>query len=87
MAKARDFSSEADAAFFSSYDELAVHEKMLKDDIRTRSYLTAMEGNPHLFKDKVILDIGTGTGILSMYVPALKSPCNMGHPPLNRLVN
>jgi hypothetical protein len=66
MAKNRDFSAEADAAFFASYDGIPVHEKMIKDEIRTKSYLNAMEGNPHLFKDKIVLDIGTGTGILSM---------------------
>lgn len=66
MAKNRDFSAEADAAFFASYDGLPVHEKMIKDEIRTKSYLNAMEDNPHLFKDKIVLDIGTGTGILSM---------------------
>lgn len=67
MAKNREFSAEAEAAFFGSYDGVPVHEKMIKDDIRTRSYLTAIEDNAHLFHDKVVLDIGTGTGILSMY--------------------
>lgn len=66
MAKNRDFSAEADAAVFASYDGLPVHEKMIKDEIRTKSYLNAMEDNPHLFKDKIVLDIGTETGILSM---------------------
>ena len=66
MAKNVDFSVEADAAFFSSYDGVPVHEKMIKDEIRTKSYLLAIENNPHLFKDKIVLDIGTGTGILSM---------------------
>ncbi|KUL81796.1 hypothetical protein ZTR_09347 [Talaromyces verruculosus] len=67
MAKEREFSKETDAAFISSYDSLNVHEKMIKDDVRTRSYLTAIEDNPQLFKDKIVLDIGTGTGILSMF--------------------
>ena len=67
MSKSREFSAEAEAAFFGSYDGVPVHEKMIKDDIRTRSYLTAIEDNAHLFRDKIVLDIGTGTGILSMY--------------------
>ena len=66
MAKNSNFSAEADAAFFASYDEFVVHEKMIKDEIRTTSYLNAIEDNPHLFQDKIVLDIGTGTGILSM---------------------
>ena len=47
--------------------QLYLNEEMLKDEVRTRSYLNANEQNPHLFKDKVVLDIGCGTGILSMF--------------------
>ena len=34
IAKNRDFSAEADAAYFGSYNGVPVHEKMIKDDIR-----------------------------------------------------
>ena len=37
-----------------------------KDEIRTRSYMDAIVQNKHLFKDKVVLDVGCGTAILSM---------------------
>jgi protein arginine N-methyltransferase 1 len=40
---------------------------MLKDTVRTLSYRNAILQNPHLFKDKVVLDVGCGTGILSMF--------------------
>ena len=40
-----------------------------KDEVRTKSYQNAIYQNKHLFKDKVVLDVGCGTGILSMYVP------------------
>ena len=40
---------------------------MLKDDIRTVSYMKSIMKNPHLFHDKVVLDVGCGTGILSMF--------------------
>ena len=40
---------------------------MLKDEVRTRSYMNAIKQNKHLFKDKVVLDVGCGTGILSMF--------------------
>lgn len=39
-----------------------------KDDVRTRSYRDSIYQNRHIFKDKVVLDVGCGTGILSMYV-------------------
>jgi 2-polyprenyl-3-methyl-5-hydroxy-6-metoxy-1,4-benzoquinol methylase len=43
-----------------------------KDDVRTRSYRDSIYQNRHIFKDKVVLDVGCGTGILSMYVPTRK---------------
>lgn len=40
---------------------------MLKDEVRTISYRNSIYQNPHLFKDKVVLDVGCGTGILCMF--------------------
>jgi protein arginine N-methyltransferase 1 len=40
---------------------------MLKDQVRTMSYRNSIIQNKHLFKDKVVLDVGCGTGILSMF--------------------
>lgn len=40
---------------------------MLKDEVRTKSYRDSIYQNRHIFKDKVVLDVGCGTGILSMF--------------------
>lgn len=40
---------------------------MLKDAIRTDAYRDFVYENKNLFKDKVVLDVGCGTGILSMF--------------------
>ena len=40
---------------------------MLKDEVRTMAYRNAIVRNRDLFQDKVVLDIGCGTGILSMF--------------------
>ncbi len=40
---------------------------MLKDEVRTMTYRNSMYHNVHLFKNKVVMDIGCGTGILSMF--------------------
>ncbi|KHJ32984.1 putative histone-arginine methyltransferase carm1 [Erysiphe necator] len=39
----------------------------MKDEVRTRSYMNAITQNKHLFKDKIVLDVGCGTAILSMF--------------------
>jgi Ribosomal protein L11 methyltransferase (PrmA) len=53
--------------YFDSYAHHAIHEEMLKDEVRTRTYEMAIMENKHLFEDKIILDVGCGTGILSMF--------------------
>ncbi|CAO3593151.1 unnamed protein product [Absidia cylindrospora] len=53
--------------YFDSYAHFGIHEEMLKDQVRTISYRNAIYRNKHLFEDKVILDVGCGTGILSMF--------------------
>lgn len=40
---------------------------MLKDKVRTDAYRDFIYDNKHLFAGKVILDVGCGTGILSMF--------------------
>ncbi|NXL87500.1 ANM3 methyltransferase, partial [Alectura lathami] len=56
-----------DGVYFSSYGHYGIHEEMLKDKVRTESYRDFIYQNPHIFKDKVVLDVGCGTGILSMF--------------------
>jgi len=53
--------------YFNSYSSHHIHEEMLKDTSRTLAYQRAIEGNPNDFKDKIVLDIGCGTGILSIF--------------------
>ncbi|VEU39817.1 unnamed protein product [Pseudo-nitzschia multistriata] len=53
--------------YFDSYAHHAIHEEMLKDEVRTRTYEMAIKQNGHLFRDKIVLDVGCGTGILSMF--------------------
>jgi protein arginine N-methyltransferase 3 len=40
---------------------------MLKDTVRTDNYRDFIYDNKHLFDGKVVLDVGCGTGILSMF--------------------
>jgi protein arginine N-methyltransferase 1 len=53
--------------YWNSYAHFGIHEEMLKDEIRTKAYRNAILNNRHLFRDKVVLDVGCGTGILSFF--------------------
>ncbi len=54
-------------SYFGSYSHFGIHEEMLKDDVRTRTYMLACMNNPEQFAGKVVLDVGCGTGILSIF--------------------
>lgn len=53
--------------YFDSYSHFNIHEDMLKDVVRTKTYMNSMIKNKHLFEGKIVLDIGCGTGILSIF--------------------
>ncbi|KAI9842425.1 MAG: hypothetical protein M1837_007170 [Sclerophora amabilis] len=55
-----------DSHYFTSYSYNEIHEIMLKDTVRTDSYRDFIYDNKNLFHGKTVLDVGCGTGILSM---------------------
>jgi len=65
--KRKKISQQVDEDYFKSYDALQVHELMLKDKPRVLAYQQAILKNAKDFAGKVVLDVGTGTGILSLF--------------------
>ncbi|KAG5104890.1 hypothetical protein JHK82_041860 [Glycine max] len=55
-----------DEAYFESYARISVHEQLLKDKARTDAYLHAIIRHEEFIRDKVVLDVGCGTGILAI---------------------
>jgi len=58
---------DSESCYFESYSRTSIHREMLNDSVRTLSYRNAIYHNKHLFKDKIVLDVGCGTGILSLF--------------------
>lgn len=61
-AKASDF-----ANYFCSYAQLYHQKQMLADHNRMAAYHAAILGNSDVFKGKIVMDIGTGSGILAVW--------------------
>jgi len=73
--KARSNSSESsdsseaedDSVYVNSYSNYNIHLEMLQDKVRTEGYMKAILDNKKIFKDKIVLDVGCGSGILSLF--------------------
>ena len=61
-AKAADY-----ANYFCSYAELYHQKQMLMDHNRMRAYHDAIMLNRGMFENKVVLDVGTGSGVLAIW--------------------
>ncbi|XP_055342781.1 histone-arginine methyltransferase CARMER-like [Paramacrobiotus metropolitanus] len=53
--------------YFQFYSFLSQQQNMLQDFVRTATYQRAIQLNDVDFRDKVVLDVGAGSGILSFF--------------------
>ncbi|GFR50116.1 hypothetical protein Agub_g12266, partial [Astrephomene gubernaculifera] len=53
--------------YFHYYGMLQHQQNMLQDYARTGAYYQAILGNPEDFRGRVVLDVGAGSGILSLF--------------------
>ncbi|XP_017855858.1 PREDICTED: protein arginine N-methyltransferase 1 [Drosophila arizonae] len=56
-----------DKEYFNSYSHFGIHHEMLSDTVRTSSYRSALMENQKFLNGKSVLDVGCGTGILSIF--------------------
>ncbi|KAK8942968.1 putative protein arginine N-methyltransferase 3 [Platanthera zijinensis] len=53
--------------YFGSYGSFGIHREMISDKVRTEAYRIAILNNPSLLNQATIMDVGCGTGILSLF--------------------
>ena len=50
-----------------AYPVTEIHAVMIQDAVRTSTYASFILSNPTIFEDAIVLDVGCGTGILSLF--------------------
>jgi len=58
---------EVEDDYFESYSTWHIHLTMLQDRVRTLGYKNAIDFNAEWIKGKTVLDVGCGTGVLSIF--------------------
>lgn len=66
-----DTSEYYEDSYFKSYNRVSIHRTMLRDRKRTLAYYDFIGNNKDIFHNKTVMDIGCGTGVLSIF--ALKA--------------
>ncbi|KAF7660721.1 hypothetical protein LDENG_00277150 [Lucifuga dentata] len=56
-----------DSLYFDSYSDVTIHEEMIADHVRTNTYRMGILRNSEAIRGKVVLDVGAGTGVLSVF--------------------
>lgn len=66
------------AMYFQYYGMLQHQQNMLQDATRTGTYFWAMMGNRSDFEGAVVVDVGAGSGILSLFAAQVRFsyPCS-----------
>ncbi|KAM8930987.1 protein arginine N-methyltransferase 6 [Pelodytes ibericus] len=67
LKKRKQDKSEQDNEYFQCYSHVSIHEEMIADTVRTNAYKMAILQSKTGLHDKTVLDVGAGTGILSIF--------------------
>ncbi|KAJ6713943.1 PROTEIN ARGININE N-METHYLTRANSFERASE 3-RELATED [Salix viminalis] len=57
----------ANENYFGAYSSFGIHREMISDKVRMSAYSQAILKNPSLMTGAVVMDVGCGTGILSLF--------------------
>ena len=73
--------------YYESYGNLSVHSLMLQDAPRMETYARALAELKDSIEGKIVIDVGSGTGILSMMCAKLCNPKHVYAVEANRYVS
>lgn len=63
--------------YFQFYGYLSQQQNMMQDYVRTSTYQKAIHSNKSDFENKIVLDVGAGSGILSFFASEGKERLNL----------
>lgn len=66
-----------DEEYFGSYGTLRLHLEMLSDRSRTEAYRQVILNNTDSLRNKVVMDLGCGTGVISLFCAQLAQPATV----------
>ena len=61
------FTREVEDHYYDYYSTMSNQQTMLEDNVRTTTYMEAIQQNRADFEGKVVVDVGAGSGILSFF--------------------
>lgn len=62
-----EHAEDTDSKYFESYNNTEIHRTMILDKSRTNCYYEFVKKNKEIFENKVVLDIGCGSSIISLF--------------------
>ncbi|EUD68965.1 hypothetical protein C922_00656 [Plasmodium inui San Antonio 1] len=62
-----EYAEDTDSKYFESYNNTGIHRTMILDKSRTNCYYEFVKKNKERFQNKVVLDIGCGSSIISLF--------------------
>ncbi|CAI5515186.1 unnamed protein product, partial [Closterium sp. Naga37s-1] len=67
VAPGSTLAADTEKLYFDSYANLGIHQEMIQDEVRTCAYRDALMRHADRIRGKVVVDVGCGTGILSIF--------------------
>lgn len=65
--------TDAGASYYTMYEDMQLQRALLEDGASLAAWRDAIQGNAALFKNKTVLHVGCGMGLLSLWVAQVRA--------------